>query len=314
MLAAIVEDFAAAAGRRIVTTLDHRLADGARERLLRGWATVHVAESPECERILFCKLAAESRSTFVIAPETAGELRERRRTVDAVGGRFLGADERAIDLCADKLAFFEHLERHGVPTIPTVAGTKFTNQFPFPLVVKPYDGAGSQDTFLIRNAAGLAHASSRTIVQPYVEGVNLSVAALVDAASGTLDVFPVGEQILAGDGGFGYLGGCIPARVPVPHGVAPLIERVCRSIPGLDGYIGFDLILESKTGVVRIVEANPRLTTAYIGYRVLCRENLAARLLAPHQCQKPPSWNAGAVEFRASGQVVNFDSGKSVPA
>ena len=53
----------------------------------------------------------------------------------------------------------------------------------------------------------------------------------------------------------------------------------CHSIPGLAGYIGFDLILTPDSRRLVVVEANPRLTTAYLGYRELAKENLAIRML-----------------------------------
>jgi hypothetical protein len=59
----------------------------------------------------------------------------------------------------------------------------------------------------------------------------------------------------------------------------------------LSGYIGFDLIMTDAAPRVRIVEANPRLTTSYIGYRCLTSENLAARMIFPDAAHEPIAWN-----------------------
>ena len=158
MLAGLLEDFAACCVGRVVTTLDRRLIADAHERHLATWAEIHWADSPAHERALFQKLAAECDATFVIAPETDGILLARRRQVETAGSRFLGHSADAIRLCSDKLAFFEHLARHDVPTIPTqlLDREAAAATFQFPIVIKPRDGAGSQETFLIANDRDLA--------------------------------------------------------------------------------------------------------------------------------------------------------------
>ncbi|HXZ15970.1 MAG TPA: ATP-grasp domain-containing protein, partial [Roseiarcus sp.] len=84
-------------------------------------------------------------------------------------------------------------------------------------------------------------------------------------------------------GRFGYRGGRIPAVDLSPVLAAAAVDLVadaCRSLPGLVGYVGFDLIASANAPHVRIVEVNPRLTTSYVGYRELTRENLAARMFS----------------------------------
>jgi predicted ATP-grasp superfamily ATP-dependent carboligase len=314
MLRAILEDFAGCRAGGATTTLDHRLIEDARKTGFADWAEVHCTESPRHERSLFQQLAAESEATFVIAPESDGHLLERRILVDRAGGRFLGHSADAIGLCADKLAFAEHLTRHDLPTVPTRLFDPSAKQppFPFPLVVKPRDGAGSQDTFLIRDGDDLEHVRGvfastgrervrEAIVQPFVAGRSLSVVAVVDSDSACVQVFPAGEQRLSDDGRFHYQGGRIPAPPPLPICLEAIIMRVCCSIAGLTGYIGFDLILPEHSSRVLIVEANPRLTTSYLGYRALANENLARKIVQPARAAAPIAWKAGTVEFTADG-------------
>lgn len=314
MLRAAMEDFARCTGERAVTTLDRRLLSVARQPPFTDFAEVFCAQSPGHERQLFHKLAVESEATFVIAPESDGRLLARRELLDAVGGRALGPSADAIRLCSDKLLFSEHLARYGLPAICTTGwdNSKKNSPFPFPIVIKPRDGAGSQDTFLIRGHREFenhhAQFAKNSIVQPFVEGKCLSTAALVDSNSSTVQVFPLGEQRLSRDDRFQYRGGRIPARLnivedaTVSKTVSELIADVCHSIPGLAGYIGFDLILARDARMIAIIEANPRLTTAYLGYRVLAKENLAARILQP-EIKSGIAWNADRVVFRADGRV-----------
>jgi len=327
MLAAVVADFSQIPGDgsrgrdSVVTTLDRRLRGLPAVSRLEEQARVHWAASPDHERCLFSELVRAAQATLVIAPETGGLLLERRRRTDAAGGRFLGPAADVLELCGDKLRFCEHLTRHSLPTLPTTPFEFSANRSPysFPIVLKPRDGAGSVNTFLIRDADELAgrqrelaqsfaDAGQTAIVQPFLEGRPLSVAAVIGSA-GHIEILPVGEQRLSRDGRFGYLGGRIPAADLEPElarEAAGVVETACRSLPGLAGWVGFDLLLTRADPRVRIVEANPRLTTSYCGYRQLTRENLATRLIS--QVGAPPiewatSTTLAAVEFDADGTV-----------
>ena len=142
----------------------------------------------------------------------------------------------------------------------------------------------------------------QAIIQPYIAGQSLSVAAIVDNRSQVVHVFPAGQQHLSDDGRFHYRGGTIPAQLPVAVDPVRLVTRVCRSIRGLSGYIGFDLLLTADARQLLIVEANPRLTTAYLGYRALAKENLTARMLHPATTH-PIDWRSESVEFTPDGQL-----------
>jgi len=319
MLAAILQDFATCSVGRVVTTLDRRLTGDAHGTGVGSWADVHWAESPENERALFQTLAAQCAGTFVIAPEMDGILLERRQQVEAAGGRFIGHSAGAIKLCSDKLAFFEHLARHDLPTIQTKLfdRTAVSSTFQFPIVIKPRDGAGSQETYRIRNEREFAtlhkmlgatfRREARTILQPYLAGLALSIGAIADRPSGSVHVFPIGQQHLSDDGRFHYRGGNIPACLPKAVDASQLVTRICRSIDGLSGYIGFDLLLPADSQRLLVVEANPRLTTSYLGYRALANENLAARILHPERANEPIAWHSGRVEFTADGRIRSSD-------
>lgn len=315
MLAAILQDLATCSVGRVVTTLDRRLTGDTDEMGLESWADIHWAESHEHEMALFQRLAAQFAETFVIAPETDGILLKRREQVEAAGGQFVGHSALAIKLCSNKLAFFEHLVRHDLPTIQTKLfdRTAAASTFQFPIVIKRRDGAGSQETYLIRNEREFAdlrktldatfRREGQAIVQPYLAGLSLAVGAIADGPSRSVQVFPIGQQHLSDDGCFHYRGGTIPACLPEGIDAKQLARRICRSIEGLSGYIGFDLLLTADSQRLLVVEANPRLTTSYLGYRALAKENLAARILHPERVSEPIAWHSGRVEFTTDGRI-----------
>ncbi|HET6329058.1 MAG TPA: ATP-grasp domain-containing protein, partial [Planctomycetaceae bacterium] len=309
MLAAIVEDLSRCeqGPTRVVTTLDVRLRRSSTAKQIADHAQVIWAESPAEELSLFQDLASTSQATLVIAPESDGRLLERRRLTDAAGGLFLGHSLGAIRLCGDKLLFHDHLRKCSLPTIPTMlwdASAK-SPPFSFPIVVKPRDGAGSVDTFLLRDRhdsetrrtelVSFFGEGTEAVVQPYLAGRALSAAALIGPEPDHIEIFPPAEQRVSRDAGrLSYRGGRIPASEVSPDvacEVAEVIRATCRSLPGLAGFIGFDLIVTEVAPHIRIVEANPRLTTSYVGYRRLTRDNLAQRMLFPGKAREPIEWN-----------------------
>lgn len=271
---------------------------------------VHVASDPEQERRLFAQLAAECDATFVIAPETAGVLCERRTMVDAAGGRFVGCSSEALALCSDKLQIAEHLRERGIPTIETHRLEK-TGELRFPAVVKPRDGAGSQRTYLVRDEAGLDEAraafseaaESEPVWQPHVPGTACSMAAVVSEEGDRVEPFPLCEQRLSRDGRFRYEGGRVPLHSAEQRDARACVRRACRAIPGLYGYVGIDLILPEEDRQPVIVEINPRLTTSYLGYRALASGNLAARVLFPDHDLPDVDWRDGGVRFSTDGRL-----------
>lgn len=191
MLTAIVEDFSRIAGVTVTTTWDVRLGEPP-FRLARAT----IVESPADELRAFRRFARECDGTFVIAPEFDDILLERCRIVEESGGKLLGPDSRAVELCADKLGLAELLSKAGVPTIPTDA-VAWKRSPPreqarcsprFPCVIKPRDGAGSQDMYLVRGPDEYERVrrgipvdaqGAKFICQPYVAGRSVSVALLV---------------------------------------------------------------------------------------------------------------------------------------
>jgi predicted ATP-grasp superfamily ATP-dependent carboligase len=264
----------------------------------------------------FARLAAECDATFVIAPEFDDILVERCQLAEASGGRLIGPQPEAVALCADKRALARHLNQHAVSTIPTrllddVVAAGSIGKWEYPVIVKPRDGAGSLDVTLVRSFEELESIRETTsrhsalhkhVVQPFVKGRPISVSAIVETGQERIDVFPPGLQLLSDDDTYRYWGGRIPAEGVDPWPVRDLVCRAIRSVPGLHGYVGLDLIESSdEPGHFVVCEINSRLTTSYLGYRELTSDNLAERLLFPERASRPIVWNSGTVSFTPEG-------------
>jgi hypothetical protein len=298
MLAAVGTDLAALPGVRVVSTVDARLTAPA---AWPDWELVRVASAPELERV-FDALAAACDGVLLIAPELDGVLASLARRVEALGGRLLGPSAAAIEMACDKLHLAGRLARAGVPAVPASPLDGGDRPHPErPLVVKPRRGAGSTGVRLWRHGEAAPVVATESIVTPYVPGLPASVLCI----AGREAVLPLraGEQLLSADGSFRYLGGRIPLPPALEQRAVDLARRALAAIPGLLGFAGVDLVLGEEGDVV--VEVNARLTTSYVGLRVLAADNLAASWLGAVTGGEPtaPRWKDARVRFGADGTV-----------
>ncbi len=247
---------------------------------------------------------------LVIAPENDGILAELARTIDRSGHPFLGPSLDAIRLTSDKLALAEHWRAHGIPT-PATTDRAPTACEAFPVVWKPRDGAGSTDTFLVRNRFGLAtalaarHPYRPMILQEFVPGRAASVAFLC-GSRGHVPLLPA-FQLLGDDGRFTYEGGELPIPPDLAARAVKLGRRAVACVPGLLGYVGVDLVLGDAPDGSRdsAIEINPRLTTSYIGLRALADFNIADVMLRVAAGEEVGAlrWKPGRVRFGPDGTV-----------
>lgn len=271
MRQAVVDDFLAL-GAEAVVTLDPRCASET-----GPWEAVPVPigrEEPTLRR-----LAPGCDYTLVIAPETAGTLTSLTELVESVGGRLLGSSSAAVALTADKHRLGAFLQKRGVSTPPVAWYDRpdpGVAPFEFPVVVKPVDGAGSLDTFLLTGPGQRPTPSSWAgdlVVQPYCHGTAMSASYLV-GTDGRADLLAVGWQhVELIEGRLVYRGGRLPG--PRHLGLGAPLEAV-ESVSGLRGFVGVDFI-QTDEGETIVIEINPRLTTSYVGLKRIYRPGSMSR-------------------------------------
>lgn len=258
----------------------------------------------------FAETCRRADWTLVVAPESDGILLGLASSVERIGSRLLGPSHEAIQLTSDKFALAEHWRARGVPT-PATTDREPTPCEAFPVVWKPRGGAGSTDTFLIRDRFELAKAlasrnpASPMILQEFAPGRAASVAFLC-GPRGHVPLLPT-FQSLTDDGRFKYEGGELPIPPDLASRAVMLASHAMGCVPGLLGYVGVDLVLgEANDGSLdRAIEINPRLTTSYIGLRSRANFNIAERMLAVAAGEEVGElrWKPGRVRFRADGVV-----------
>ena len=316
MLRAVIQDALRLDDCDVLTTWDQRLGSFP---ISHPRLTVRLTNITS-EASAFRELAEQADDVLVIAPEFQNRLVDRLRCFEAIAlrssgrPRILGCESTAAALCADKLKLASHLQSCGIATLATARFDVSSRRlnWPFPMVIKPRDGAGSQLTFRIDDDQQLATAVAQIeqagsgfefIQQPFIGGRALGMSAIVgtDIApreKADVQTFPITEQVLSADGRFTYLGSDLNAACePDWQGVCDdLVGSCCRAVPGLRGYVGFDLILpEGRSSEPVLVEINPRLTTSYLAYRELADFNLVAAILG--RC-RATQWQRRDLRFR----------------
>lgn len=326
MLVSLIEDLLRISDVDVVTTWDRRLGEFA----FAESSTCEVVQisSPSEEGRAFERLCDASDTAFVIAPEFHGILCSRVKIASS-RTNLVGCDVASTALCSDKLKLADYLTAAEIPTVPTetfvpgnVENVSACSDENFPCVIKPRDGAGSLWTFKAANPAALAHVTDQLLSddagfsfvrQPFIKGTAISSATIITAGLGgapqdrRIDVLPPCRQVLSGDGRFTYEGADFPVPLApaVEAGVERVVRRCCSVIPGLNGYVGFDLLVPFEQGVDPIiVELNPRLTTGFLLWQKMCNDNLASRMLRTARVgstdNTPLFWKNGSYGIRIS--------------
>jgi predicted ATP-grasp superfamily ATP-dependent carboligase len=315
MLSAIVDDFIRIPGVEVTALLNCNV-----NFENRGPSFLRVETE---EETAFRKYAERAEYTLVIAPEIENILAQRCEWVESAGGRLLGPSSDGVRLTGDKLALSLHWNNNKVPTPECWPWTnrelskspKANQPKRFPIVLKLRFGAGSLNTFLIRNPNEWAKAIQSTrndenpgewVVQSYVPGQAASLAFLIGPKQRV--ALPPTRQILSDDGRFHYLGGEAPLPEHLRDRACRLASRAIDCVPGLRGYVGVDLVLGSSPDGSQdwAIEINPRLTTSYIGLRGLAKSNLAEALLqiSTGKQIQPLTWHSGPIRFRSDGHLA----------
>ncbi|MEW4565701.1 ATP-grasp domain-containing protein [Bremerella sp. JC770] len=274
MLAAVVEDLAAIDGVSVTVLRDARLPplSVASEKQI-------TVEGPEGERTAFREAVQSTDATLVIAPEFDGLHLARTQWAEEDGASLISPDSAFVELASCKWKCFQHWRDASVPTIDTfrvVDRASWEHLLDVPVVTKPADGAGSEGV-LSWNAGfelnGPLLSGETYLIQPKIFGDAISCAVLGNGPD--LVLLPAAFQTLDKD--LKYHGGCLPIPPELNMRAHRLAAQAIRSMPPFRGYVGLDMILgpcpEGKEDVV--VELNPRLTSSYVGLRLLLKNNLA---------------------------------------
>lgn len=318
MLDAVITDLLAIPDCNVTTCVDERLLAASSQfsqwelhPRLQVDRVKEAGEEPHC----FGQACRQSDVVWIIAPEFDDILFSRTERAIELGACVVGSDLTTIKRCADKWDLYQFLKEQSLPTIPTSLFDCRRTPLPhaFPCVIKHRSGAGglgwhyladAEDWF--RQRIQIQADGFEYLFQPFISGTMLSTVVLLN--SQRRETFPVGEQAISWQSGFEYQGGQVPTDLDngVFTSIEKLLQSVCDVLPGLSGYVGFDLLLpEVDPTAPLIVEINPRLTTSYTGYRQLTSNNLAERIVKSEAEFPFIEWEKElSIQFHSDGTVL----------
>ncbi len=311
MRRALARDFAAIPGGRlrVVVTLDDRLSDDPGPWIIEPIGVVDKADRVAC-------LARQCDLTLLIAPETSGILVHQTRMLEAAGARLIGSSAEAVELAGDKLALANHLSARGIPTPPSQAvrpSDGLPREARYPAVLKPIDGAGSIDTYLIPGLHETPQdffALEQALLQPYISGQPMSATFLVDLHGRSWLLAIASQNIVVSGGRFAYRGGRIPA--PGPVDLVP-IRKAVDSVAGLRGLVGLDFVWNPSMRDVQVLEINPRPTTSVVGIvRLLSPGKLASAWLGAWKSPPDSILLEGLADEVRAGGAIAFDAAGTI--
>lgn len=284
MLWAVLADFQALGSVRTLTTLDYRIDPHYRDLP----ADEVILIQPNERETVFTAMLDRSDAALIIAPETNGILARLSQMIEHRGIPLLGSSASAVKVAGDKGTCYKLFTQAGLPT-PLTLKTNFAQirraaeSVGFPLVTKPLDGVGSEGVCLLNSssdldrAVGILHrqtSHNEILLQKYIVGEHASVSLLVSGQH-ILPLSLNGQMIETGCP-FTYQGGVIPLDHPLLPRAFESASKTVRLIPGLQGYVGVDMVLDTQEAWV--IEINPRITTSYIGLRQVLDMNLAGAI------------------------------------
>ncbi len=273
MLQALLDNFTTIKDMELTVMLDSRLADSINTA---GINTVIIGPDHNSEEE-FVRLASHCDAVWPIAPEFDGLLQTLCRTVESMGKLLLTSPPDMVAITGNKFYTWQHLNQQSIATVPTRLFDG-VNYAPGEWIIKPVDGAGCADSYLIIDQQDFDLMSVRNgqyIIQPHITGKKTSLSCLFKQGQGwllcaNLQHFSIiDKQYHLSEITVNYPGDLRLYR--------DIVENIARALPELWGYVGIDLI-ETPEHIL-VLEINPRLTTSFTGIYEATGINVAEAVL-----------------------------------
>jgi predicted ATP-grasp superfamily ATP-dependent carboligase len=280
MLQALTEDLSTQFGVELYITRDYRLSEYFFSQF-NNINVIQVAKDSDIESI-YTDLCHQCDAVWPIAPESDGILTELCEIAAASNTLLLNTAAAAVEITGNKLTTFSYLSKKRIPVVLTKILSDYQWQAADTCVIKPIDGVGCENSFIVSNKAEYGRVTANIentsdyIIQSYVKGLPISLSCLFK--QGRAWLICCNEQLIDIDQQQFSLTGCIVNIGTEQRQVFnEIIGAIADALYGLWGYVGIDLIITS-TGPI-VLEINPRLTTSYVGIKAALGVNIAENVL-----------------------------------
>lgn len=236
------------------------------------------------------ELIKASDVSWLIAPETDGCLEEYAKLFIKHGKLFIGSSPEAIKVATSKRLTNKKLAAAGINVVETRLLSEKRPNSESAWVVKPDDGVGGEGAFIINDGKSLdkilqEESTKNLIMQPYIEGEHMSMSLLV--FDGDVCLLACNKQYIDIKNGLIKLKAIgVNECLSFKDEMLELAKKIISVIPGFAGYIGVDLIAVEDG--LRVLEINPRFTTAYAGISESIGCNVTIKILDTFLNKKIP--------------------------
>ena len=257
------------------------LLDGRAAYLVNSQGATAIIINDKNYLLTFTKLVLSHDAAWIIAPENDNILANLCAIVTDLHKTLLTSPRAAVALAADKLATYQRLKQYNIATVSTQLLTEIGSDLDFlyhEWVIKPIDGVGCEQTFIIRNLPQLINLNlpaDKFIIQPHIEGKKTSLSCLCNRGQGWL--ICINEQFFDTSADCYKLTAISVNSIDKTLYYQRLLTKIAHAFPQLWGYVGIDLI-ETKQAVF-VLEINPRLTSSFAGIEQALGINIAEQVL-----------------------------------
>lgn len=278
MLQALLDNLSRINGIELMVMLDWRLKNS----IDRAAINTRIIKREHNSHNEFVRLCQHCDAIWPIAPEFNGILQSLCHTVETMGKLLLTSATAAVAVTGNKFHCYQHLSRHYITTIPTQLLDDKYDYLPGEWMIKPVDGAGCADSYLISNRQEFMIASTQLqgrgqfIIQPHIRGKKTSLSCLFKQGQGWLICANLQRfNIVNKQYRLAEIVVNTPSNLTAAY--KNLVNKIAGALPDLWGYVGIDLI--ETTDQINVLEINPRLTTSFAGIYAACGINIAQVVL-----------------------------------
>ena len=256
MLQTIGQGLTAIDGVSLIALRDSRLANPPFSA-----EVIWVGPDDDFSEALFSAL--DSADAFwPIAPETQGILSNLCRLAESKDCLVLNPSSFAVEQFSKKLETYHYLTDHQIDCVQTLPVSKINFPQAIDMVVKPNDGVGCENTYLVP-AGEIPDVRDTTLIcQPFIEGITASMSVIYSPIKTCL-VAVNRQNILLNNNKF-TLKSCEVNGLSEYQDEACIIANdIYRAYPDLCGYVGIDFMITDSA--MCVLELNPRVTTSFVG-------------------------------------------------
>lgn len=280
MLQSLTKDLSTQFGVELYITRDYRLSEHFFLQF-NNINLIQVAKDSDIKSI-FTDLCYQCDAVWPTAPESDGILAELCEIVAASNALLLNTASAAVEITGNKLSTYNYLRKNKIPVVLTKALSYYQWRPIDTCVIKPIDGVGCENSFVVSNKAEYGRVTANIenmcdyIIQPYIKGRSISLSCLFK--QGRAWLICCNEQQIDIERQQFSLTACIVNCVTEQRQILEdIMEAIAEAIPDLSGYVGIDLIATSSGP--KVLEINPRLTTPYVGIKEALGVSIAENVL-----------------------------------